>query len=68
LTWYFETTTTYGSNYPLLMPGRQQHQPSFNDSYSYTALILGDAEKLYNKLTTELTNRVMAAAAISNRA
>jgi hypothetical protein len=28
-------------------------------------LILEEAEKLYNKLTTELTNRVMAAAASS---
>jgi hypothetical protein len=40
--------------------GRQQQQQSFNDIY--TALILEEAEKLYNKLTTELTNRVMAAA------
>ena len=59
--WYFETTT-YGSNYPLLMTGRQQHhQQSFNDIY--TALILEEAEKLYNKLTTELTNRAIAASA-----
>jgi hypothetical protein len=42
------------------MSGEQQQQ-SFNDSY--TALILEEAEKLYNKLTTELTNRVIAAAA-----
>ena len=56
-----ETTyATYGSNYPSLMSGRQQHQQSFNDSY--TALILEEAEKLYNKLTTELTNMVMVAA------
>jgi hypothetical protein len=39
------------------MSGQQQ---SFNDSY--TALTLEEAEKLYNKLTTELTNRIMAAA------
>jgi hypothetical protein len=55
-------TTTYGSNYLSLMSsGRQQHQQSFNDTY--TALILEEAEKLYNKLTTELTNRIMATAA-----
>ena len=56
-------TTTYGSNYPSLMfSGRQQHQQqSFNDSY--TALIVEEAEKLYNMLTTELTNRVMTTAA-----
>ena len=45
-----------------MMSGRQHHQQqSFNDSY--TALILEEAEKLYNKLTTELTNRSIAAAA-----
>jgi len=55
--------TPYGSNYLLLMsPGRQQYQQSFNDSY--TALILQEAEELYNKLTIELTNSVIAAAAI----
>jgi hypothetical protein len=45
-----------------MSPGRQQYQQSFNDSY--TALILQEAEELYNKLTTELTNSVIAAAAI----
>jgi transposase len=54
-----ETTATYGSNYLSLMSGEQQQQ-SFNDSY--TALILEEAEKLYNKLTIELTNRAIAAA------
>jgi hypothetical protein len=44
-----------------MLSGRQQHQQSFNDSY--IALILEEAEKLYNKLMTELTNRVMVAAA-----
>src|SRR5215204_7701100 len=60
------TPISYGSNYPsLMLSGRQQHQQeqSFNDSY--TALILEEAEKLYNKLTTELTNSVMAAIAAS---
>jgi hypothetical protein len=56
------TTMNYGSNYPsLILSGQQQHQQSFNDSY--TALILEEAEKLYNKLTTELTNWSIAAAA-----
>jgi hypothetical protein len=45
------------------MPGRQQQRQSFNDIY--TALILEEAEKLYNKLMTELTNRVMVAASSS---
>jgi hypothetical protein len=41
--------------------GQQQQQHSFNDSY--TALILEEAEKLYNGLTTEFTNNAIAAAA-----
>ena len=53
-------SATYGSNYlSLVSSRRQQQQQSFNDSY--TALILEEAEKLYNKLTTELTNRVITA-------
>jgi hypothetical protein len=46
------TTINYGSNYPsLMLSGRQhQQQQSFNDSY--TALILEESEKFYNKLTT----------------
>jgi hypothetical protein len=57
------TPISYGSNYPLLMLSgrRQQQQQSFNDTY--TALILEEAEKLYNKLTTELTNRAITTAA-----
>jgi hypothetical protein len=40
-----------------MLSGQQQHQQqSFNDSY--TALILEEAEKLYDKLIKELTNRV----------
>ncbi len=40
--------------------GRQhQKQQSFNDRY--TALILEEPEKLYNKLIMELTNRVITA-------
>jgi hypothetical protein len=56
------TTTTYGSNcVSSMLSGQQQHQQSFNDSY--IALTLEEAEKLYNMLTTELTNRALAAAA-----
>jgi hypothetical protein len=42
---------------------QQQHQQqqSFNDNY--TALILEEAEKIYNKLITEFTNRVITASA-----
>ena len=60
------TPISYGSNYPsLTLSGRQQQQQSFSDSY--TALILEEAEKLYNKLMIELTNRVMAGAAVAIR-
>ena len=53
------TAIPYGPTYSSSMSsGRQYHQQqSFNDSY--TALILEEAEKLYNKLTTELTNSVI---------
>jgi hypothetical protein len=59
------TPISYGSNYPssMLLGRQEQQQQSFNDSY--TVLILEEGEKLYNKLTTKLTNRVMAAAASS---
>jgi hypothetical protein len=56
------TTIIYGPKYPsLMLSGQQQQQQSFNDSY--TAVILEEAEKLYNELITELTNRTMAATA-----
>jgi hypothetical protein len=42
------------------LPGEQQQ--SFNDIYS--ALILEEAEKLYNDLTTKLTNDIIAAVAL----
>ena len=60
-------TINYGSNYPSLMSSgqqQQQQQQLFNDSY--TALILEEAEKLYNQLITEFTNRVMVAAGTNN--
>jgi hypothetical protein len=56
------TTISYGSNYPsLMLSGRQQQQQSFNDIY--TTLILEEAEKFYNMLMTELTNRFITTAA-----
>jgi hypothetical protein len=61
------TPISYGSNYypSLMLSGRQhQQQQSFNDSY--TALILEESEKIYNKLATELTNRVMAASIMAS--
>ena len=58
------TIVSYGPNYPsLMLSGRQQHQQVFNDRYA--ALILEEAEKLYNELTTKLTNSVIAAKAAS---
>jgi hypothetical protein len=45
----------------MLSGRQQQQQQSFIDSY--TALILEEAEKLYNKLTTKLTNMIMTTAA-----
>jgi hypothetical protein len=58
------TTISCRSNYPsLMLSGRQQHQEqSFNGRYA--ALILEEAEKLYNQIITELPNRVLAAAAM----
>jgi hypothetical protein len=50
----------------MLMSGRQHHQQTFgyiSDDDIYAALILEEAEKLYNKLTTKLTNEAIAAAA-----
>jgi hypothetical protein len=50
----------------MLLGRQQQHQQqSFNDIY--TALILEEAEKLYNKLMTELTNSFITAAAAAMR-
>jgi hypothetical protein len=57
------TAMSYGHKYPLLVLSGRQQQQSFSDSY--TALILEEAEKLFNKLTAELTNRVMGAAAVA---
>ena len=54
-------TTCYGSNHPSFISAQHQQQQSFNDIC--TAVIIEEAEKLYNKLTTKLTDDVMAAAA-----
>ena len=48
-----------------MLPGQKQQQQSFsylNDDIC-TAVILEEAEKIYNKLTIKLTNDVIAAAA-----
>ncbi len=53
---------SYSSNYLSLMSEQKQHQQqSFNDSY--IALILEEAEKIYNRLITEFINRVITASA-----
>jgi hypothetical protein len=49
--------------HPLILPGDQQQPFSYLNDDTYTAVILEEAEKLYNKLTTKLTNEAMAAAA-----
>ena len=57
-------TTSYGSNYPLLvLSGQQQQSFSYLNDDTYTALILEEAEKLYNQFITNLTNSILAAAA-----
>jgi hypothetical protein len=45
-----------------MLSGRQQQRQSFSDRYT-TSLILEESEKLYNKLTRELTYRFIGAAA-----
>jgi hypothetical protein len=63
------STTSYGSNcLSLMVSGQQQQQQQ--QSFSYLnddiciAVILEQAEKLYNMFITKLTDSVMAAAAI----
>jgi hypothetical protein len=56
-------TTPYGSNCLLLMlPGEQQSSIYISDDIC-TAVIIEEAEKIYNKLTTKLTNNIITAAA-----
>ena len=55
---------SYGSNYPQLMLSGRHQQPLFiyiSDDH-HTTLILEETEKFCNKLTAELTNRIIDAA------
>jgi hypothetical protein len=56
--------TSYRSNYPLLMLSGSfnNHHFIYISDDPHTALILEETEKLYNKLTTELTNDIIDAA------
>jgi hypothetical protein len=58
-------TISYGSNYPSFMSGGQQQQQHQEQSFNgrYAALILEEAEKIYNKVTKEFTSRVITASA-----
>jgi hypothetical protein len=56
-------TTSYGSNSLLLMSEQEQKSVSCISNDICTALILGEAEKIYNKLTTDLTNWSISATA-----
>jgi hypothetical protein len=58
--------TSNPSNYhSLILSGEQQQSFSYiSDDDIYTTLILEEAEKLYNKLTTKLTNDIIAAVAL----
>jgi hypothetical protein len=61
--------TSYESNFLSLMLPEQQQQQSFsyrNDDI-YSAVILGETEKLYNTFITKLTNGVMATASVASR-
>ena len=57
------TTISYGPTYPSLMLSGQQQSSIYISDDICTAVIIEEAEKLYNKLTTKLTDDVMAAAA-----
>ena len=52
-------TTYYGSNYFSLISEQQQQLFSHISVDVYVALILEEVEKLYNDLTTKLTNDVI---------
>ena len=56
-------TNSYGSNCLPLISSEQQKPFSYLNDDICTAVILEEAEKLYNELTTKLTNSVIAAAA-----
>ena len=60
------STTTTNSSYRY---GEQQQQYIPSQDYfieHYTAMLLNEAEKLYNKLVKNLTNRVVCDMAFSN--
>jgi hypothetical protein len=56
-------TIPYGSNCLSLMSGEQQQPSNYTNDDIYTAMILEEAEKLYNQFITKLTNEIIAAAA-----
>jgi chromosome segregation ATPase len=53
---YNNSATSNESNYLSFIPGQQDQQFSDIGDDIYTALILEESEKLYNELTTKLTN------------
>ena len=60
-----DISTTYHRSRSLLLTARQQQSLTLvSDNDIYTAMILEEAEDLYNNLTTKLTNEIMTAAAI----
>jgi hypothetical protein len=59
-------TTSYGFNcLSLTLPEQQQQPFGYIIDDPYTALILVEAEKLYNELITKLTNSILSAASVS---
>ena len=57
------SNNTNGSNNLSLMSEQPQQSSNYISGNIYSALILEESEKLYNKLITKLTNEAMAAAA-----
>jgi hypothetical protein len=53
---YNNSATSNESNYLSFIPGQQDQQFSDIGDDIFTALILEESEKLYNELTTKLTN------------
>jgi len=60
-------STIYASNYHSLALSEQEQPFRYISDDGYTALILEQSEKLYNALTTKLTNDVIAAMAAAIR-
>ena len=56
-------TTSYLCNYLSLISGEQQELFNYATEDGYATLVLEEAEKLYNELTTKLTNEIIAATA-----